>query len=129
MPSTHTLERFIAMVERNAHDEAIEAFYAPQASMQENQGAPRVGRDQLLANERKVMARAVSIHSRCVRPVLVNGDHVVIRWVFRFVWQDDSVTEMEEIAWQQWEGDRIVAEQFFYDPAQLTPQPPPGASV
>ncbi|MDT4887175.1 hypothetical protein FQZ97_1235980 [compost metagenome] len=75
------------------------------------------------------MARATTIESRCVRPVLVNGDHVVIRWVFRFVWRDDSVTEMEELAYQRWEGDRIVAEQFFYDPAQRTPQPPPGAAT
>lgn len=129
MPGSDTLERFIALVESNAHDQAIEDFYAPHASMQENQAPPRVGRDQLLAGERKVMARATTITSRCVRPVFVNGDHVVIRWVFRFVWQDDSVTEMEELAWQRWEGDRIVQEQFFYDPAQRTPHPPPGAAV
>ncbi len=129
MPSTDTLERFIALVESNAHDQAIEDFYAPHASMQENQAAPRVGREQLLASERKVMARAASIESRCVRPLFVNGDHVVIRWKFRFVWQDDSVTEMEELAHQRWEGERIVQEQFFYDPAQRTPQAPPGAAI
>lgn len=129
MPSTDTLERFIALVESNAHDQAIEAFYAPHASMQENQAPPRVGRDQLLAGERKVMARATSIESRCVRPVFVHGDHVVIRWKFRFVWQDDSVTEMEELAHQRWEGERIVQEQFFYDPAQRKPQAPPGAAI
>lgn len=129
MPSTDTLERFIALVESNAHDQAIEDFYAPHASMRENQAPPRVGRNQLLAGERKVMARATSIASHCVRPVFVNGDHVVIRWVFRFVWKDDSVTEMEELACQRWEGEFIVQEQFFYDPAQRTPQPPPGTAV
>ena len=123
MPTPDTLERFIALVEQNAHDQAIEDFYAPNATMQENQAAPRVGRDQLVAGERKVMARATSIASRCVRPVFVNGDRVVIRWVFRFVWQDDSVTEMEELAYQRWEGERIAEEQFFYDPAQLAPRP------
>lgn len=129
MPSPDTLERFLALVEQNAHDQAIEDFYAPHATMQENQAPPRVGRDQLLAGERQVMARAASIESRCVRPVFVNGDHVVIRWVFRFVWRDDSVTEMEELAYQRWEGERIAAEQFFYDPAQRTPQPPPGVAI
>lgn len=129
MPTPDTLERFIALVEQNAHDQAIEDFYAPNATMQENQAAPRVGRDQLVAGERKVMARATSIASRCVRPAFVNGDHVVIRWVFRFVWQDDSITEMEELAYQRWEGERIVSEQFFYDPVQRTPQPPPGAAT
>lgn len=129
MPSPDTLERFVALVEQNAHDQAIEDFYAPHATMQENQAPPRAGRDQLVAGERQVMARAASIESRCVRPVLVHGDHVVIRWVFRFVWRDDSVTEMEELAWQRWEGERIVSEQFFYDPAQRTPQPAPGVAI
>lgn len=129
MPSPETLERFIALVEQNAHDQAIEDFYMPNATMQENQGAPRMGRDHLVAGERQVMARASSMKSRCVRPVLVNGDHVVIRWQFRFVWRDESVTEMEELAWQRWEGERIASEQFFYDPAQRTPQPPAGVAI
>jgi len=29
---------------------------------------------------------------------------------------------MEELACQRWEGERVVAEQFFYDPAQLAPR-------
>lgn len=129
MPCLDTLDRFIALVEQNAHDQAIEDFYTPNATMQENQSPPRRGRDQLVAGERQVMARAASISSRCVHPVFVNGDHVVIRWVFRFVWKDDSVTEMEELAYQHWEGERIAAEQFFYDPAQRTPQAPPGTAI
>jgi hypothetical protein len=31
---------------------------------------------------------------------------------------------MEELAYQRWEGDRVVEERFFYDPKQLTPIPP-----
>ena len=67
------------------------------------------------------MARAKSVRSTCVRPVLANGDHVVVRWVFEFDWLDGTATRMEELAWQRWEGDRIAQEQFFYDPAQRTP--------
>ncbi|RQP25048.1 nuclear transport factor 2 family protein [Piscinibacter terrae] len=122
MPTTATLERFIARVESNAHAEACEEFYTENASMQENQETPRVGRDQHVANERRVMARAKSITSTCVRPVFVNGDHVVIRWIFHFVWQDNSVTHMEELAYQRWEGERIAQETFFYDPAQRVPK-------
>jgi len=66
-----------------------------------------------------VLARARSVRSTCVRPVLVHGDHVVIRWIFAFEWLDGSSTRLEELAWQRWQGDRIAAEQFFYDPAQL----------
>ena len=127
MPTTETLEQFIATVERNAHVEAIEAFYAADASMQENQSAPRRGRDNLAANERRVLAKVQTVTSTCVRPVFVNGDRVVIRWIFRFEWLDGTLTRMEELAYQRWDGERIVEETFFYDPAQLalrTPQHP-----
>ena len=124
MPSRETLERFIARVEENAHAQAIEEFYTENASMQENQAAPRVGRANLVLGEQKVMERAKSLTSTCVRPALLDGDHVVIRWIFRFVWQDDSVTRMEELAYQRWEGERIAEETFFYDPAQKVPQKP-----
>lgn len=123
MPTPETLARFIARVEENAHAEAIEEFYTPEASMQENQSAPRTGRDTLVAHERKVLARARSVSSQCVQPVFVSGDHVAIRWIFRFEWLDGSVTRMEEIASQQWQGERIAAETFFYDPAQQVPKP------
>ena len=125
MPTTETLEQFIATVERNAHVEAIEAFYAADASMQENQSVPRRGRDNLAANERRVLAKVQTVTSTCVRPVFVNGDRVVIRWIFRFEWLDGTLTRMEELAYQRWDGERIVEETFFYDPAQLalrTPQ-------
>ncbi|MBC8098150.1 MAG: nuclear transport factor 2 family protein [Armatimonadetes bacterium] len=124
MPTLHTLEQFIARVESNAHVEAIAEFYTEQATMQENMAPPRVGRDFLIEHERKGMARAKSVWSKCVRPVLVHGDIVVIRWIFEFVWLDDSKTHIEELAYQRWEGERIAQEQFFYDPAQLVPKQP-----
>jgi hypothetical protein len=121
MPTPETLERFIATVERNDHVGALESFYAPHASMRENQAAPRVGRDAHVANERRVLARAKAVTSTGIRPVLVDGDIVVIRWIFRFEWLDGGVTLMEELAWQRWDGERVVEERFFYDPAQLAP--------
>jgi hypothetical protein len=122
MPSPATLENFIARVESNAHVEAIEEFYAENALMQENGSPPRVGRANLVANEAKVMARAKRVQSKCVRPVFTNGDFVVIRWVFDFDWLDGTHTHIEELAYQRWEGEKIVEEKFFYDPAQLAPK-------
>jgi len=125
MPHPETLERFVARVEENAHDDAIAEFYTENASMQENQSAPRVGRDTLVVRERAVLAKARSVRSTCVRPVFVNGDKVVVRWIFEFEWQDGSRTRMEELAYQRWDGERIAEETFFYDPAQLVPRKPP----
>src|SRR6266699_5204505 len=122
MPTAETLERFIALVEQNAHVEAVEGFYTADASMQGNQSAPRVGRDSHVADERRILAKTKTLRSRCVRPVFVSGDKVVIRWIFRFEWLDGTVTHMEEVACQRWEGERIAEETFFYDPAQRVPR-------
>jgi hypothetical protein len=56
------------------------------------------------------------VTSKCVRPVFVNGDRVVIRWFFRFEWLDGTVTQMEELTCQRWEGERIAEETFFLRP-------------
>ena len=71
MPSPETLERFIKQVESNDHVGAIEQFYAPDATMQENEKPPRTGREALVANEGRALARARSVHSQCVRPAFV----------------------------------------------------------
>ena len=125
MPFAETLEKFIALVEENAHVVAIEQFYTIDATMQENQSPPRVGRDVLVANERRALAKAKSVKSHCVRPVFVNGDYVVIRWTFRFESHDGAITRIEELAYQRWEGERIAEETFFYDPVQFKPMPAP----
>ena len=122
MPKTETLERFIAMVESNQHDLAIETFYTEDATMQENQSPPRVGRDFLVNNERNAMEKVASVSSKCIRPVFVDGDFVVIRWVFQFTYKNGSGSSLEELAYQRWNGELIQEEQFFYDPKQLIPQ-------
>ncbi|KIA94439.1 polyketide cyclase [Flavobacterium sp. KMS] len=121
MPKLETVEQFISMVEANEHDKAIERFYTEDASMQENQAEPRVGRDFLVANEKNVLLRVKSLVSKCIRPVFINGDFVVIQWYFKFEWKDGTSTEIEEMTHQNWEGELIKKEQFFYDPKQFIP--------
>ena len=124
MPLPDTLARFIARVEQGAHVEAIEEFYHPDATMQENMAPPRVGRDALVANEARALRSVRLVESRCIGPVFVQGDHVVIRWNFRFVGLDGKIRQIEELAYQHWRGERIQSEQFFYDPAQFVPRDP-----
>jgi hypothetical protein len=52
----------------------------------------------------------------------VNGDKVVIRWIFHFEWRDGTTTHVEELACQRWEGERIAEATFFRDPAQRVPK-------
>ncbi len=123
MPSAAAIERFVGLVEAGQFLQAMEEFYAADATMQENEHPPRVGKEALLANERKVVGATARVTARCVRPWLVEGDRVAIRWVFEFENRSGETSRIDELAWQRWRGDRIVEEKFFYDPSQMAPRP------
>ena len=116
MPSRARLDEFIAAVESNDHAGAIERFYTEDASMQENANPPRVGRDVLVAHERAFLATLSHVDSTAVTSV-VEGDHVAINWVFEMTDTSGKVRKMDEVALQEWRGDKIFRERFFYDPS------------
>jgi len=109
------------MVEAGRFVEAIQEFYTPQASMQENVQPPRQGLETLVAGERRVLASFKEVRTLPVETFFVDGDRSVIRWVFEFVAPDGRSFRQDELAYQRWEGDRIVEERFYYDPAQQRP--------
>lgn len=119
MPARETVEAFVAQVVRGEHVEAIRDWYADGASMQENQGEPRVGRELLMEHEGQALARAAEVRTELLSPPVVDGDRVVIHWRFTFVSRKGHAASFEEIAWQEWRGDKVWREQFFYDPAQM----------
>jgi hypothetical protein len=114
MPSRARLDEFIAAVVSGDHAGAIERFYTEDASMQENAAAPR---DVLVAHERAVLERVKSVTSICVASV-VEGDRVAINWVFEFVYKSGKTGRFDEVALQEWRGDRVFRERFFYDPSK-----------
>lgn len=119
MPSRERVAAFVATVESGAHAEAIAGFYTEDASMQENNAPPRVGRDVLVEAERRMLARTTDMQTEPAGLMLVDGDEVVIRWVFHMTGPDGKRRRLEELSHQTWRGDRIWRERFFYDPAQL----------
>lgn len=118
MPSREHVQGLIALVERGAFVEALEQYYADDATMQENGEEPRVGLAALIAGERQVMASFREIRTEPVTAFLVDGDRVAINWVFHFTAPDGRSFGMDELALQRWRGDRIVEERFYYDPRQ-----------
>ena len=121
MPSRERVREFVSTVERGEYVKAIEDFYHPHATMQENGQPPRAGRPALVDHERKVLAGLKSMRTRRVETYLIDGDRVVINWVFEMTGQDGATRVMDELALQAWDGDRIAAERFYYDPAQIRP--------
>lgn len=119
MPSLERVEAFVAMVEGGKFVEAIEQFYVEGASMQENLAEKRDGRDKLVAHEKGVLAHVKDMRARCVRPIFVDGDRVAVNWIFEFTDPAGRARTLNEIAWQRWQGDRVVEERFYYDPSQI----------
>ena len=117
MPSRARLDEFIGVVESGDHAGAIERYYTEDSSMQENTMPPRIGRDLLVAHERGVLALMSHVYSKAMSSV-VEGDHVAIHWIFELTDKSGKVHRIDEVALQQWRGDKIFRERFFYDPTK-----------
>jgi SnoaL-like domain len=118
MPSADVVDRFVATVVGGDHVGAIERFYLEDASMRENLGPPRVGREGLVRHEQQVMNAFKTITTTLIGAPVVQGDRVAIQWRFEFTPHEGPSGTLQEVAWQRWEGDRIAEETFFYDPGQ-----------
>jgi ketosteroid isomerase-like protein len=118
MPTRERVKALITLVEKGLYVDAIQRFYTKDATMQENMQPPRRGMEALIAGEEKFLAGLKEVHALPVQEFLVEGDRVIINWVFEVVAIDGRKYRMDELAWQRWSGDRIVEERFYYDPAQ-----------
>ena len=120
MPSRAVVEDFIATIERGEFLEALPKFYAEDMTAQENNLPPRVGRAAQIANEEAALER-MRFDSIKVVSYLVDGDRVALNYLFEMTTVAGDRLRMDEIAYQLWQGDRIVSERYFYDPAQRLP--------
>jgi SnoaL-like domain len=121
MPILERVKAFVAMVEAGQCVEAIREFYTQDATMQENLGPVRAGRDALVAGEERVLRTVKDITTRQGTTFVIEGDRVVVNWRFDIVEADGRGYVLDELAWQLWRGDRIAQERFYYDPAQRKP--------
>ncbi|KRQ02369.1 nuclear transport factor 2 family protein [Bradyrhizobium manausense] len=119
MPSRDVVVAFARRLENGEFVEAIEQYYTADAATYENNAAPTVGRDNLVAKERGVLAASKEVKAVRVGPSLIEGDNVASRWIFSFTNAEGVTRTLEEIAWQTWQGDKLIEERFFYDPKQL----------
>lgn len=119
MPSLEAVESFVRLVEAGRTVESMQRYYAEATSVRENKTPPRHGKAALIKHEEDALASIKSLNARCVRPFFINGDLVVIRWILEIEDRKDKTVRFEELAYQRWHEDKILEEQFFYDPAQL----------
>jgi ketosteroid isomerase-like protein len=116
MPHASVVNAFVARVEAGDFIGAIEDYYDAEVVTQENEATPKIGRETVLASERAFMAAMRSIVAERVAPPLIGDEHVAVRWRFTLTPREGDALTLDEIAFQTWRGDRIVAEKFFFDP-------------
>lgn len=128
MPERARVDAFVAAVVSGDHVGAIRDFYTDDATMQENANEPRRGREALMAHEARALARLNKMHTHPAVAVLVDGDNVVVRWIFDATDKEGVTRRLEELAFQRWQGDRIAEERFFYDTGSAWREVDPNAS-
>ena len=119
MPTIERVRDFIARVESRDYVGALVDFYAEDATVQENFGDERRGRDALIAHEIDIASRFGSVPVRKVERFAVNGDTVFINLIFELKGKDGKVRILDEVTMQTWRGDRIAVERFYFDPSRI----------
>jgi ketosteroid isomerase-like protein len=119
MSTRERVQELVGYVQAGRIPEAIERFYADGATMQENRQPPTVGKAANLARELAFGNSIERWHEVTARSIAVDGDQVLIEWVFEYTTREGQRIRMEEIAQQTWRDGKIVRERFFYDSATL----------
>jgi SnoaL-like polyketide cyclase len=119
MPSRERVEALISYVEQRREVEALREFYAADAQTHENNALPTVGLAALIEKEAGFLASIAAMHVAQAASFAVDGDRVAINWIFEYTNGQGQRIRMDEIAYQLWDGDRIVRERYYYDTATL----------
>ena len=72
----------------------------------------------LIAHERAALVRMSQVTSKAMASFL-DGDDVAIHWIFELTDKSGKKYRFDEVALQEWRGDRILRERFFCDPSTV----------
>ena len=121
MPSHERVASLISYAEQGRVIEAIQEFYAEGATVQENSEPRTVGLAAILEREQAFLEMIAEVHENRAASFLVEGDRAAINWVIDITNKQGQRVRFDEIAYQTWQGDKIVEERFFYNPALPAP--------
>jgi hypothetical protein len=112
------VKALISLVDQGKFLEAIQEFYAEDASMQENNEPPRIGLPALLEREKQFLKSIRGMHVHKADSFVVEGNRAAINWIFEITDGEGKRRRLDEVAYQLWQGDKITRERFYYDPVQ-----------
>lgn len=95
-------------------EEAIERFYAADASLQENSEPPIVGKAAILAREREFAATIASAPPPVLHASGVADDVTFSEWTYDLTFKDGTRFSLHEVARRKWRNGLVVHERFYY---------------
>jgi len=95
-------------------EEAIERFYAADASLQENSEPPIVGKPAILSREREFVANVGSARPPVLHASGVADDVTFSEWTYDMTFKDGTRFVLHEVARRQWRNGLVVHERFYY---------------
>lgn len=98
--------------------EAFEKFYHEDVEMVEATGDSRKGKPANREYEQKFLASIQEMHGGGVGAITSNeetGQCCVESWM-DVTFKDGNRVKLEQVSVQQWEGDQIVRERFYFNP-------------
>ena len=118
MPTRTQVAQLVRLVESNRILDAIDEFYDDNVSMQDNHNPPVVGKDANRERERAFFG-GITVHGNRALSVAIDGEQVVIHWLFEFTGADGKRHRLDQLSHQDWRDGRIVRERFYYDSARI----------
>jgi ketosteroid isomerase-like protein len=106
-----------AMIGQGQMLEAFEKYYHKDVVMVEANGQERVGKDANREFEKQFMESIAEMHGGGVHAITSNeetGVTMVETWMDS-TFKDGNRMKMEEVCVQQWQGEEIIRERFYYN--------------
>lgn len=103
--------------------EAFEKHYHENVTMIESTGEVREGKDYNRKYEEEFFGSVHEVHGGGVDHLTSdedNGVTMVESWM-DVTFKDGNRVKMQEVARQVWQGDQIIEEKFYYNPAMMQP--------
>lgn len=113
---TENVNNLAKMIGEGKLLEAFDAYYGEEISMQENEAAPRVGRDANRKAEEAFVHGLTKINSIVILGVAVGENYSVLEYHMDVEHKDYGKINKNQVAVQHWKDNKIVSEKFYYDP-------------
>lgn len=95
--------------------EAFEKYYADNVSMQENEDAPRLGKEVNRAYEKAFVEGITEFHDAKTLGIAWGDNYSVIESFMDVTHKDWGRSARSQVAVQRWENGKIVKEKFYYN--------------